>query len=261
MTDSPMTDSPLTDSPLVGPDRHYTDPRMAGLYDALDESDADRDFYLSLAGEAPLRVLEIGCGTGTLALAFSARGHAATGVDPAKAMLDIARAKPGAERVEWIEAEANGLALEQRFDLIVMTGHAFQVFVTDSEIAAVLKVARRHLAPGGRLAFETRNPQVREWESWTEEASRETVEVEGLGKAEVTWQVMETGAETVTFETRMAYEGEAEPLVSSSTLRFLEKDDLAARLAAAGFERSEWFGDWDASPFTETSREIIVVAS
>ena len=43
-----------------------------------------------------------------------------TGADPASAMLDIARSRPGGERVEWVEADARSLSLETRFDLILL---------------------------------------------------------------------------------------------------------------------------------------------
>jgi hypothetical protein len=55
---------------------------------------------------------------------------------------------------------------DSEFDLAVMTGHAFQVLVGDDEVRASLTAIRHALAGGGRLAFETRNPLARAWESW-----------------------------------------------------------------------------------------------
>ncbi len=78
-----------------------------------------------------------------------------TGADPAVAMLDIARSRYGGDKVKWINIGAADLSLETRFDLIIMTGHAFQVFLTDQDVSAMLRVLRGHLAPGGRLASET----------------------------------------------------------------------------------------------------------
>jgi hypothetical protein len=48
----------------------------------------------------------------------------------------------------------------RRFDLIVMTGHAFQILLTDADALAVFETMRGHLNQRGRVAFETRNPQV-----------------------------------------------------------------------------------------------------
>ena len=74
----------------------YLEPRLAALYDALNAASRDDwDFYLSLAESEALRVMDVGCGTGALASLFAARGHRVTGVDPAPAMLDIARRRAG----------------------------------------------------------------------------------------------------------------------------------------------------------------------
>ena len=83
-----------------------------------------------------------------------------TGVDPAAAMLAVARSKPHAEQVEWVESSAQSYKSQRRFDLIVMTGHAFQVLRTDADALAVLETMRGHLKERGRIAFETRNPRV-----------------------------------------------------------------------------------------------------
>ncbi len=93
----------------------------------------DDDFFLCVAGETPAaRVLDLGCGTGRLALAMAAAGHAVTGVDPARASLDAARAKPGADEVTWIEGTSSVLP-DAAFDVAVMTSHVAQFFGTDEE--------------------------------------------------------------------------------------------------------------------------------
>jgi SAM-dependent methyltransferase len=142
------------------PDQHYLDPRMARLYDLDCDGRADTEFYLSLAGPDPRRILDLGCGTGILANAYAARGHVVTGVDPAPAMLDMARGKPQGRGVTWTQATAQSFRSPHRFDLIVMTGHAFQVLLDDADIAATLTAMRQHLAPGGMIAFDTRNPRI-----------------------------------------------------------------------------------------------------
>ena len=54
-------------------------------------------------------VLDLGCGTGRLAIALAARGHLVTGVDPARASLDRARGKPGGDRVTWVDGSTGAL--------------------------------------------------------------------------------------------------------------------------------------------------------
>ena len=97
-------------SPVGQPSASYADPRLAALYDALNPPDASTAFYLGLPGPPPARILDVGCGTGQLACEFAGRGHDVTGADPAAAMLAVARARPGGDRVRWIQASAAGLA-------------------------------------------------------------------------------------------------------------------------------------------------------
>ena len=84
----------------------FETPRLAALYDPLDPERADLLAYLGMAGEFGARsVLDIGCGTGTLACVLATLGLEVTGLDPAAASLDIARAKPGADRVRWVHGD------------------------------------------------------------------------------------------------------------------------------------------------------------
>lgn len=237
----------------------YTDPRLAAVYDPLNPPGADSAFYLALAGETPKRVLDMGCGTGWLACALAARGHRVTGADPSPAMLAVARTRPGGARVTWIETEANALETATRFDLIVMTGHVFQVFLEDSAVQAALGNLRRHLAPDGRLAFETRNPAVRDWQTWTPDETRETVAVPGVGPVAVHYDIGPAEGELVPYETHFRF-AEDDVVVAPSVLRFMGRERLAGFLAEAGFNEVVWYGDWDRSPPSDTSPEIIVVA-
>lgn len=240
------------------PDAIFTDPRLAAIYDLFNDVGEDTPFYVALAGETPQRVLDVGCGTGRLACALAANGHKVTGADPAAAMLEMANRKPEAGKVAWIEAFADQLDLPERFDLIVMTGHVFQVFLEDAEILAVLKNLKRHLAEGGTLAFETRNPAAREWEEWTADCS-ETVEHPELGAVEARWVLQSADETTVTFETWYRF-ADGSRLTPPSTLRFLSQPELAALLEQAGFTEIDWYGDWDKSPLGPDTPEIIVLA-
>ncbi len=238
---------------------HYTDPDLAVVYDAVNPPGADTAFYLEFAEPAPKAVLDMGCGTGWLACELAKRGHRVTGADPASGMLAVARKRPGADRVTWVQSTAQGLSLGEKFDLIIMTGHAFQVLQNDAEIAKALASLKAHLAPGGMLAFETRNPAVREWETWTEAMTQETVEVDGIGPVQVHFDTVSADGEYVTYETRFRFPDGAR-IIASDRLRFLSQPRLAAFLADAGFTSVAWYGDWDRSPIAATSPEFIALA-
>lgn len=244
----------------VEPDRQYLDPRLVALYDALNPPDASSELYARLVGAEPRRVLDIGCGTGQLALRLASAGHAVTGADPAPPMLDLARRHDPAGRVTWVIDDARSMRLGRRFDVVLMTGHVFQIMLTDDEVAAALTTAREHLVPGGVLAFETRNPGARAWEQWTPERSTRTLCVELFGAVTVSHELVEIVGDIVRFTTRHELGASGETIVTESSLRFLDAEAVADRLRAAGFGQIALHGDWDRSPMTPASPEIIAVA-
>lgn len=241
------------------PSESYADPRLAALYDALNPAGASTAFYLGLPGAPPARILDMGCGTGLLACEFATRGHDVTGADPAAAMLATARGRPGSDQVRWIQADAAGLATGTRFDLIIMTGHVFQLLLEDRDVRAALRALARHLAPDGRLAFETRNPAVREWQDWNPRDTRERVEAAGV-VADVHYDISSVAGELVTYETCFDFTG-GDRVVVPDTLRFMDQAQVAAFLAEAGLAQVTWYGDWDRSPCRPGSPEIIADAS
>jgi SAM-dependent methyltransferase len=239
----------------------YEDTRLTALYDLISPPGEDTAFYRRLAGSRPLDVLDLGCGTGQLALALAGDGHRVTGCDPAPAMLAVARAKPGAGRVTWRDGAAEALPEEPAFDLAVMTGHVFQVLLTDAEIAATLAALHRCLKPGGRLAFDSRNPAFRSYERWTPALSAETLILPDGTSVEVHNAVTPLVEERLTYETHFHFTDGGRRFVTRNDLRFAPQPTIARLLAGAGFAPVDWYGDWQGAPFTEASREIVAVAS
>ena len=235
----------------------YQNAQIAEIYDLINPRAKDSDFYLSLAGPRPCSVLDLGCGTGTLCCALAERGHRVTGVDPAAAMLAVARRKPNAELVEWVESSGQSYKSQLRFDLVVMTGHAFQILVTDADELAVLETMRGHLKEGGRVAFETRNASVDWAGEWA--ARPPLVRTVPGGQLLETLEVTGEDGEFISFQT--CYRFPDWTLTTSSTLRFPSRVHVEALITRSGLVVREVFGDWDASAFEATrSREIIFIA-
>jgi ubiquinone/menaquinone biosynthesis C-methylase UbiE len=138
-------------------------PRLAGLYDALESDRTDLDVYVAIAAElGARRVLDIGCGTGTFALLLAEHRFEVIGVDPAGASLSVARKKPGAERVRWIDGDATRVPPLQ-VDPATMTGNVAQAIVGDVDWQETLRGIHMALRPGGHLVFETRDPARQAW--------------------------------------------------------------------------------------------------
>ncbi len=216
------------------PDAIFDDPRLAILYDPLDPDRADLDAYAAVVDElGARRVLDVGCGTGTFACLLARRGIDVVGVDPAGASLDVARAKPGAERVRWLHGDATNLPSLQ-VDLATMTANVAQVFLTDESWTATLRGIGSALVPGGHLVFETRVPARRAWEGWVREATTVRVDVPDVGPVESWTDLTDVSLPFVSFhDTTVLPDGTA--LHSDSTLRFRDRDEVEATLTACGF--------------------------
>jgi SAM-dependent methyltransferase len=224
------------------PDEASDEPRLAAIYDALDPDRSDLDPYLAMIEAFGARsVLDLGCGTGVFALMLAARGVAVIGVDPSGASLDVARSKAGAERVTWIHGDASAIPPSTQVDVVTMTANVAQVFRTDADWQATLAAVHAALRPGGRLVFESRDPDRRAWEEWTEDQTRSTTDVPGVGRVTDWVQVIEVSddGEIVTFESPNVFEADGTTIVARSTLRFRPRDDLEASLTAAGFAIDE----------------------
>jgi SAM-dependent methyltransferase len=216
-------------------DNVFEHPRLAAIYDALDADRSDLDVYLGIAEElGARRVLDIGCGTGTFALLLADRGFEVTGVDPALASLDVARAKPGGDRVHWIHGDATSLPPLQ-VELATMTGNVAQAIVERSDWEATLGGIYDALCAGGYLVFETRDPACRAWEDWNRAASYGVTEIADVGAVESWHEVTDVNGSLVSFRSTTVFASDGEVLTSDSTLRFREREEAQADLVARGY--------------------------
>jgi SAM-dependent methyltransferase len=213
----------------------FTHPRLAAIHDPLDPDRGDLDTYLRIADEVGARrVLDIGCGTGVFALLLAGRGAEVTGIDPALASIDVARAKPGSQRVRWIHGDATDLPPLQ-VDLATMTANVAQAIAEPHTWQETLRGARDALRPGGHLAFETRDPAARAWERWTRENSYRVTGIPGVGSVESWVQLVEVSLPLVTFRWTYAFAADGQVLTSDSTLRFREREEVELDLLAHGY--------------------------
>ncbi len=166
----------------------FYDPRLVAIYNTVNPIAGYERFYLDLAAKlSASTIIDVGCGTGLLTCELAKRGHRLIGVEPSSAMLALARRRACGDRVEWIEEDALGLG-EVGADLALMTGHVAQIIRDDEVWSATLAAIRKALRPGGRVAFESRNPLAREWTAWTPQASRRRVQDAVFGPVEVWFQ-------------------------------------------------------------------------
>lgn len=240
-------------------DALYHDPDLASFYDLENEWMEDTETCFDLAQSAG-SVLDLGCGTGLLAAAIAESGkRRVVGVDPAPAMLDIARGRKAGGDIRFIEGDARTFSIAEKFDLIVLTGHAFQVFLTGEDRLAVLKTIAAHLSDKGRFIFDSRNPIAEEWLEWNREESERLIEHPKLGTF-MAWNEarFDPATSVVTYETHYQNLIGTKHLQAASKIAFPDKATIDSALKEAGLKGEKWMGDWSGEAFVANSPEIVV---
>ncbi|UXM91853.1 class I SAM-dependent methyltransferase [Paenarthrobacter sp. JL.01a] len=234
--------------------------QLAALYDAENQWAEDDDFFLGFVNEqANRRVLDLGCGTGRISLAVAAHAHTVVGIDPNPGSLEAASGKTGAEGVTWVEGTSSRIPENTVFDVAIMTAHVAQAIYDDGEWSRTLADVHRALAPGGRLAFDSRDPAARAWQRWTPtETQRRHILPDGT--AVETWMDSHrpaAGLVTLT-EYRVHDEGSVE--TETSVLAFRTEAQLRRDLGAAGFTVERILGGWAGESVGSGQGELIAVA-
>jgi SAM-dependent methyltransferase len=256
--------------PTVTPEEQLDEYTDAEGYDRENGTDGpDLRYYLDLAGAIGGPGLDLACGTGFLTIPFARVGLAMTGVDRSPAMLALARRKAGPLPIRWLEADCRALDLGARFRLITLTGNAFQEFRTNEDQEGLLGSVRRHLAPDGRFAFETRFPRASELLTpaalagdWSEETPwRRFTDDQGRDITVSTAQRHDPLRQTVEYRIYRRWQegGRDEVETEGTTLRLVYPQEMAALLHYNGLAIEDAYGDWDRRPLTGDSPRMIYV--
>jgi SAM-dependent methyltransferase len=248
-------------------DSEYSDPEEYDQENGLDGPALP--FYGALARETGGPGLDLACGTGFLTIPLAAAGLAMTGVDRSPVMLDHARHKSAHLAIRWLLADCRTLDLGEVFRFITMTGNAFQEFLTRADQEGLLGTVRRHLAPDGLFAFETRYPRNSSLldltapdGEWTPEVPWRTfADEQGRTIRVSTTQRNNSLRQTVNYAVHRRWHEAGEERVKTeyTTLRFVYPQEMEALLHYNGLAIRDAYGDWDRQPLTATSPRMIFV--
>lgn len=239
----------------------YQDPRN---YDLEFGGEVDKyAFFLRLAEQQQGSVLELACGTALTALPIAQAGFDVTGVDLAPEMLAYAQHKAHALGVPLRLLHGNALRLNevlptQRYDLIYLTGNAFQCFLTPQDQTTLLQGVHALLADEGVFAFETRNPNGTDL-SLVETAEPWHTFVDGHGQTVTVSGTQRYDAENAIMHWTTIRRSEGQERHSRIACRFTDRDALNSLLAANGLALEAQYGNWQGDAFSPNSPLIISV--
>lgn len=238
----------------------YDDPEVAQFYGLANQKRPDLIFCQKLAKTASF-ILDIGCGTGEFAISI-AEGKTVYATDPALPMLNLAKEKTGAEKVNWIETGAEQIDLGKKFDLIVMTGHTFQVFLDSSAQLSVLQTVAKHLKENGIFIFDSRNPDFPENKERRRNEKRGVHEHIQLGKIEC-WNSSQYNerSQILTYQNGYKVLGSQKEFSAEAKIKYTHFQELENLIHDAGLMVNKCLGDWNGSEFSPQSREIIPIGS
>jgi SAM-dependent methyltransferase len=229
------------------------------LYDALlSVSENQLNFYVTLAQRHPGAVLELGCGTGQLIVPIATNSTAAVGLDNSPQMLEAARRRASAAgvQVKLVEGDMRDFELGQRFSLIFIARNSLLHLSEQHEFAGLFGAVRRHLAPGGILAFDIFKPDP----SVSSGASTERFPV--MRKASPLYGELTVEAtsdyDALSQVNRATWyistPDQHDAWVAPLHLRWVFPQELSALLAANGFRLERRDGDYSGGDFTAASR-------
>ncbi|TCC45579.1 class I SAM-dependent methyltransferase [Kribbella capetownensis] len=237
----------------------YGDEELVELYDVDNPAGDDHDYFREVADTlGATKVIDLGCGTGLLTRSLVKPGRVVIGIDPSPTMLNFARRQPGADAVTWIDGDASAIAATGDVELVVSSGNTM-MHVSDDDLPSALKSCAGALRSGGVITFESRNPAVRAWESWTRQATygeRDTP----AGHLREWVEVTEVDGGRVVFDAHNLFD-DGHDAVYTTTVYFRTAEEITAALEAAGFGAVTIQGGWHNEPATRDSRLLIFHAT
>jgi len=216
--------------------------KIAGAYDELYPDYDERAIacLAGLAGSGP--ALELGIGSGRVALPLQAAGVMVHGVEVSPAMVARLRARPGGERI----AVTLGSFADQpqcgQFPLIYVVFNTFFQLLTQQEQLDCFANAARRLAPGGAFVVEAFIPDLLRYDSSKETRSA----VMRGGNLEIDLATVDLLRQQITSRHVVLTQAGAQTYPVRMRFAFPDELDLMARLA--GLRLRERWGDWDGSP-------------
>jgi SAM-dependent methyltransferase len=237
-------------------DDGYFDERIAAKYDESDPEMFDPavvgptvDVLAELAGDR--QALELGIGTGRIAIPLGARGVPVHGMDLSTAMVARLKAKPGGERIDVTIGDFATTTVEGSFSLVYLVCNTIMNVASQEAQVAVFRNVAARLEPGGHFVIEVMVPQLQRL------PPGDTLQV--FDASESHWGIDEYDVVNQGLVSHHIdiLDGKAER--SSMPFRYVWPSELDLMAQLAGMRLRERWGGWKREPFTSESRKHVSV--
>jgi len=244
---------------------------FAELYDLFYEDfTEDIEMYLGFAARTGGPILEIGSGTGRVALALAEEGHMVVGLELSDAMRVVAQRKADraqlTDRVEFISGDMRRFKLDQHFGLIIVPLNTFLHNLTLDDQLATLACCKKHLRPGGLLVLDCFNPDPAHAEDDRRLIVQRTITDRDTGQTALLMLSRATDwnqqLQEITYLIDHSEEqGHVQRVVLPAAFRFIFRNEMQLLLKLGGFDLKDVYSSYALDPFEAGGDKIIAVAT
>ncbi|TFV63236.1 class I SAM-dependent methyltransferase [Geodermatophilus sp. DF01-2] len=207
------------------------------------------DLLTDLAGTGA--ALELGIGTGRIALPLSARGTSVHGIDLSSDMVAQLRVKPGAERIPVAMGDFAATSVDETFALACLVFNTIMNLTTQEEQVACFRNVARHLEPGERFVVEVGVPDLRRL------PPGETARPFLVSPTRLGFDEYDVAQQRLVPHHHVLTDGQWR--ATSIPFRYVWPAELDLMARLAGMELEARWGGWDRQPFTAESRAHVSV--
>ncbi len=233
----------------------YFDEHIAATYDddgpMFDPAvvSAAVDFLAELAGGG--RALELGIGTGRIALPLAERGVHVHGIELSRAMTARLHTKPGGDAIAVTIGDFSTTTVDGFFSLVYLVYNTIENLTTQAAQVACFRNAAAHLAPGGCFVIEVEVPQLRRL------PPGDTFRVFSASEDYFGIDEIDTATQRAVSHHLSIVDGKLDRF--SMPFRYVWPSELDLMAELAGMRLRERWGDWNREPFTSDSRKHVAV--
>jgi SAM-dependent methyltransferase len=226
--------------------------RIAEIYDDQYVASLSADttiavsFLKELARDGP--ALELGIGTGRVAIPLAEAGVQVHGIDSSEAMLTKLKAKPGADQIQVTRGSFAEFSLQTRFQLVYVVFNTFFGLLTQEEQVSCFHSVARHLAPDGAFAMQAFVPDVTRFDAHNQRVAAESV---GVDEVTLETSIHDPFAQRTVSSHVVIRDGSVRVYPVRIRYAYVSELDLMARLAGLRL-RERWAG-WDRVPYPSPS--------